>query len=325
MAIEVESHLDEHEATATLHAELMQGLTHRFKQIPSKWLYDDVGCALFEQITQLPEYYPTRREHAILKECAPHIAALVKPQTLVELGAGSARKTRLLLDACSAAGTLARYVPVDVAPEALHATAVAVSGEYPTLEIRGVVADFERHIALLPKEGRRLIVFLGGTIGNLAPDARRRFLQTVADQLRPNEAFLLGTDLVKNPTRLVAAYDDAAGVTAAFNRNVLAALNRQLKADFVPDAFDHVASWDSEQEWMEMRLRAQHPQRVHVAELGLDMELAQGESIRTEISAKFRRLGLTTECAAAGLRPLGWWTDRDDDFALSLWSSDTQR
>jgi L-histidine N-alpha-methyltransferase len=314
----VEHHHTDRTAAAALARDVRAGLTGVPKTLPPKWLYDARGSELFEQITRLPEYYPTRREREVLTERAGDIAAATSARTLIELGSGSAEKTRLLLDALRAAGTLERYVPVDVSASALRAAAAAVATEYPGLRVQGVVADFEEHLDRLPVGPQRLIAFLGGTIGNLLPDARADFLAAVAKGLLPGDALLMGTDLVKDVDRLVAAYDDEAGVTAAFDKNVLAVLNRELDADFDPDAFDHVAHWDADNEWIEMRLRSRVAQTVRVAALDLTVEFAAGEELRTEVSAKFRRERVEEEYAAAGLRLARWWTDAAGDYALSL-------
>jgi len=314
---------------ASLRADALAGLTATPKSLPPKWFYDAQGSALFEKITELPEYYPTRAERAILRAVAPEIAALTGAATLVELGSGSSEKTRLLLSALRDAGTLRGYVPVDVSESALAAAGDALSAEYPGLAVHAVVADFEKYLGVPSdagngttagddNDGPRLVAFLGSTIGNMVPAERAVFLRRVRAQLRPGDAFLLGTDLVKDPAVLVAAYDDSAGVTAAFNKNVLAVLNAELGADFDLDAFDHVAVWDPEREWIEMRLRAASAQRVRVAGLGLTVEFAAGEEMRTEVSAKFRKDGARAELAAAGLAMRSWWTDEAGQFGLSL-------
>jgi L-histidine N-alpha-methyltransferase len=301
-----------------LRADARAGLTASPKVLPPKWFYDEEGCRLFDEITQLPEYYPTRTERAILAARAGDIAASTSADTLVELGSGTSEKTRLLLDALSAQGSLRRFVPFDVSEPTLRDAAAAIELEYPGVEVHAVVGDFERHLDRLPAGGTRLVAFLGSTIGNLDPAGRARFYKSLAAGLGPDDALLLGTDLVKDTERLEAAYDDAAGVTAAFNRNVLAVLNRELGADFVPERFAHVAKWDPGEEWIEMRLRSQATQTVRVDELDLDVEFADGEEMRTEISAKFRRQRVEAELAAAGLALTAWWTDPDGDFALSL-------
>jgi L-histidine Nalpha-methyltransferase len=301
-----------------LRADAHAGLTASPKILPPKWFYDEEGCRLFDEITRLPEYYPTRTERAILGRHAGDIAGRTSADTLVELGSGTSEKTRLLLDALSAHGSLQRFVPFDVSEPTLRDAASAIELEYPGVDVHAVVGDFEHHLDRLPRGGTRLVAFLGSTIGNLDPDGRARFYRSIAAGLAPEDALLLGTDLVKDPRRLQAAYDDDAGVTAAFNRNVLSVLNRELDADFAPERFAHIARWNREQEWIEMHLRSQGAQTVRVQELDLQVEFADGEEMRTEISAKFRRERVEAELAAAGLALAAWWTDADGDFALSL-------
>ncbi len=303
---------------ADMRREVAEGLLASPKTLPSKYFYDEEGSALFDAITRLPEYYPTRTERGILVARADEIAALSGADTLIELGSGTSEKTRLLLDAFHRRGALRRFVPFDVDETTLRAAAGAVASEYPGVGVHAVVGDFERHLGLLPAGGRRMIAFLGSTIGNLTPEQRAVFLAEIVAGLEPGDTFLLGTDLVKDTGRLEAAYDDAAGVTAAFNRNVLHRLNRELDADFVPEAFEHVARFDTEREWIEMRLRSSADQVVTVGGLGLTVTFGAGEEMRTEISAKFRPDGLAGELTIAGLRPLHLWTDPAGDFALSL-------
>src|ERR1700758_2623576 len=295
-----------------LRADALSGLTAEPKSLPPKWFYDAQGSALFDKITELPEYYPTRAEREILHATAAEIAGQTRARTLVELGSGSSGKTRVLLDALRGAGTLRSYLPVDVSEPALVAAGQALSAEYPGLDVRAVVSDFEEHLGF-PADGDvpapRLVAFLGSTIGNLLPGQRTAFLAQVRARLRPGDSFLLGTDLVKDPATLVAAYDDDAGVTAEVNKNVLAVLNTELGADFDPDEFEHVAVWDPENEWIEMRLRSLAGQTVHLPAIGLTVTFADGEEMRTEVSAKFRRAGVEAELAAAGLAMRTWWTD----------------
>jgi L-histidine N-alpha-methyltransferase len=314
----VDVYLDPGALAQQMAEDVRAGLSATPKTLPPKYFYDARGSELFDEITRLPEYYPTRTERAILLARAAEIAAATRAETLIELGSGTSEKTRLLLQALRSEGTLRRFVPFDVDPAVLKDASAAVSGEFPGLLVEPVVGDFERHLGELPRHPRRLLAFLGSTIGNLDPGQRAEFLREVRTALGPGDAFLLGTDLVKSPERLVAAYDDAAGVTAAFNKNVLSVLNRDLGADFDLDGFDHVAMWDAEQEWIEMRLRSRQDQTVRVAALGLSVRFAGGEELRTEISAKFRRAGVEGELAAAGLRLTAWWTDAAGDFALSL-------
>jgi L-histidine N-alpha-methyltransferase len=315
----LDRHLPPDFAGAALRADVRAGLTRPRKTLPPKWFYDARGSDLFTEITRLPEYYPTRAEREILAREAAEIATASAASTVVELGSGSSEKTRLLLDALRDAGSLARYVPVDVSGGALREAADALLADYPDLLVHGVVADFEHQLGLLPDHGdRRLVVFLGGTIGNFEPAARATFLRALRGTMRPKDSLLLGTDLVKSPAVLVPAYDDAAGVTAEFNRNVLHVINRELRADFDVDRFRHVAVWDAAHEWIEMRLRSVVAQTVRIEALDLAVEFAAGEEIRTEISAKFRREGVRAELAVAGLRLSSWWTDGAARFGLSL-------
>jgi L-histidine N-alpha-methyltransferase len=324
VSVVIDVHLGPDDMAEALRADARRGLAASPKCLPPKWFYDDRGSQLFDEITRLPEYYPTRAERAILEARADEIAAAAPFDTLVELGSGTSTKTRLLLDALAAGGRLRRFIPFDVSEATLRSAASALSDAYPGLEVHGVVGDFERHLSLIPGGGRRLIAFLGGTIGNLAPAERAKFLGEVAAGMAPGDALLLGTDLVKDVGRLVAAYDDAQGVTAEFNKNVLLVLNRELGADFDVSGFAHRAVWNAEQEWIEMRLRSQCRQNVSVAGLGqgvgggLAVEFAEGEELLTEISAKFRAGGVSHEVGGAGLSIRHWWTDPADDFALSL-------
>jgi L-histidine N-alpha-methyltransferase len=303
----------------TLADDVREGLTRSFKELPPKHLYDTRGAELFEQICELPEYYPTRTERAILERVAGELIAQTGASELVELGSGSATKTRLLLDAMAAAGTLESFIAVDVTESFVRDSAAELIAEYPGLRVHGLIGDFERHLDRLPPpSGPRLLAFLGGTIGNFAPANRRRFLRTVCGLLGADDHLLLGTDLVKDRSILEAAYDDSAGVTAEFNRNILYVLNRELGANFDPAGFQHVARFDAENEWIEMRLRAREAQQVELTALGLTVNFEAGEDIRTEISAKFTRERVAAELAAAGLALAAWHTDPDDWFALSL-------
>ncbi len=316
-ALRVERCLPDGFLAEALRADARAGLTASPKVLPPKWFYDERGSELFEKITRLEEYYPTRAERSILRAAAGQIAAATRARTLVELGAGAADKTRLLLDALGEEGTLASFVPVDVSEAALIEAAHRVEEGYPGLSVTAVVSDFEEHLGL-PDGGSRLVAFLGGTIGNLLPDQRAAFLASLRSRLHPGDAFLLGTDLVKDPAVLVAAYDDAAGVTAAFNKNILSVLNAGLGANFDPDAFDHVALWDAGEEWIEMRLRSLQDQVVTLPGIDLVVEFAEGEDMRTEVSAKFRRAGVAAELAAGGFAMRSWWTDEGGQFGLSL-------
>ncbi len=302
----------------TLRRDVAEGLQQSPKTLPPKWFYDAVGSELFDRITRLPEYYPTRTEASILREHAAEIAAASGADTLVELGSGTSEKTRLLLSAWRARGVLRRFIPFDVDPGVLHDAAGALRAEYPGIEIDTVCGDFERDLGAIPQVGRRLVIFLGSTIGNFTAQPRAEFLTSLAHSLRPGDALLLGTDLVKDTDRLVRAYDDSAGVTAAFNRNVLAVVNRELDADFDLDAFSHVAKWNQECERIEMWLRSVRAQRVNVRALGLTVDFAEGEEMLTEVSCKFRPDGVAAELEAAGLRRTHWWTDPAGDFGLAL-------
>jgi L-histidine Nalpha-methyltransferase len=317
-AIRIDSHLGEGEERS-LADDVLDGLTRPFKELPPKHFYDSRGAELFDRICELPEYYPTRTERAILDAEAREIAQSTGAVELVELGSGTAAKTRVLLDALKEAGTLERYVPLDVTEGMVRECARALTREYPGLRVHGVVGDFERHLDRLPPAiGPRLVVFLGGTIGNFTPGSRRRFLREIAGLLGTEDHLLLGTDLVKDPEVLRAAYDDSEGVTAEFNRNVLHVLNRELHADFDPESFEHVALFDEHHEWIEMRLRSRREQTVTVRALDLPVHFARGEEMRTEISAKFTPERLHGDLAAAGLEPVAWLTDPEDLFALTL-------
>jgi len=299
--------------------DVLDGLTKPFKEVPPKHFYDAEGSRLFECITQQPEYYPYRTERVILEACAAEIVALTGAAELVELGSGVPTKTLLLLDAMRDAGTLDRYVPFDVSETVLLASAERLVEQYPGLRVYGVLGDFERHLdALPPAEGPRVIAFLGGTIGNFPPGSRRKFLRGLRHALRPQDRLLLGTDLVKDPAVLEAAYNDAAGVTAKFNLNLLSVLNRELHADFVPEAFEHVAFYDRAQEGIEMRLRALEPMVVNLVDLDLGVHFANREEMRTEISAKFTRKRIERDLRAAGLHLHQLMTDDEGLFALSL-------
>ncbi|MFB8281655.1 L-histidine N(alpha)-methyltransferase [Nocardia colli] len=318
----LEIHLSDDDLTSALRADARLGLTADPKWLPPKWFYDARGSELFEQITELPEYYPTRTERALLERVVGEIARVAQAEVLVELGAGSAAKTRLLLSALTAEGPLKTYVPQDVSSSALRAAADEIAAEFPGLAVHGVVSDFTDTLHNLPGGGRRMIAFLGGTIGNLVPAERAEFLASIYEVLEPGEQLLLGAGLVIDPAVLVPAYDDAAGVTAEFNRNVLHVLNSRLDADFAPEKFEHIAVWDAEHEWIEMRLAATEAMTVRVRELDLTVQFAAGEQMRTEISAKFRVDGFSAELAAAGFSTEQVWTDPDDRFALFLAARD---
>ncbi|MFE1256070.1 L-histidine N(alpha)-methyltransferase [Streptomyces fungicidicus] len=307
--------LPEDATGAALRADVREGLTGSPKTLPPKWFYDAHGSELFEEITALPEYYPTRAEREILLARADEIAAASGARTLVELGSGSSEKTRHLLDALTGLHT---YVPVDVSESALTLAGRALAADRPGLDVHALIADFTAPLTLPATPGPRLVAFLGGTVGNLLPAERAGFLAAVRGLLAPGDALLLGTDLVKDEEVLVRAYDDAAGVTAAFNRNVLSVVNRELGADFDPAAFGHVAVWDAGHEWIEMRLRSLTAQTVKIPALELAVDFAAGEELRTEVSAKFRKEGVRHELSEAGLELTHWWTDEEARFALSL-------
>ncbi|MBM7169898.1 L-histidine N(alpha)-methyltransferase [Streptomyces sp. G44] len=307
--------LPEDTTGAALRADVLHGLTRTPKSLPPKWFYDARGSVLFEEITTLPEYYPTRAEREILVARAAEIAGITGVRTLIELGSGSSEKTRHLIDAMASLHT---YVPVDVSESALTGAANALLAQRPRLDVHALIADFTRGLALPGTPGPRLVAFLGGTLGNLLPAERAAFLSSVRGLLSPGDTLLLGTDLVKDESVLVSAYDDAAGVTASFNKNVLSVMNRELEADFDPDAFDHVAVWDRDHEWIEMRLRSTAAQTVKIPALGLAVDFAAGEEMRTEVSAKFRKEKVRAELAAAELDMTHWWTDERGRFALSL-------
>ncbi|NAZ87530.1 L-histidine N(alpha)-methyltransferase [Kineococcus indalonis] len=314
----LERHLTPDVLVRALREDVRAGLTASPKTLPPKWFYDERGSRLFDEITRQPEYYPTRRERALLSEVAGEVATATGADTLVELGSGTSEKTRLLLDALTATGTLRRFVPFDVDAVVLAEAGSAVAAEHPGLAVHAVVGDFEQHLGHLPRGGRRLVAFLGSTIGNLEPAGRARFLRSLAATLAPGDALLLGTDLVKDTARLLAAYDDAAGVTAEFNKNVLRVVDRELGADLDPDDFEHVALWVPEHERIEMRLRARRALTASVPALDLRVSFAAGEELRTEVSSKFRREGVQRELDAAGFDLARWWTDAHGDVALSL-------
>jgi dimethylhistidine N-methyltransferase len=317
-AVRIDRRLPEHFFEAALRADVLAGLTATPKSLPPKWFYDERGSELFDKITRLDEYYPTRAEREILAARAGEIAAATRSTTLVELGSGTGDKTRLLLDALSDIGTLGEYVPVDVSEAALVTAARRMLSRYPGLRVQAVLSDFQEHLGLPESGDPRLVAFLGSTIGNLLPAERAEFLASLRARMRPGDALLLGTDLVKDPGVLVDAYDDAAGVTAEFNKNMLNVLNAELGGNFDLDEFEHVAVWDAQAEWIEMRLRSCAEQTVELTGIGLQVRFSAGEEMRTEISAKFRREGVAAELAAAGLRMEHWWTDSLGRFGLSL-------
>lgn len=312
------SHMGPADLEAQLRRDAREGLTSPQKSIPSKWFYDYTGSMLFDEITRLPEYYLTRSERQILRERAAAIVAETGSDTLVELGCGLSEKTRVLLDAFERKGNLKRFLPFDVDGEVLQMAAGELLERYPGLEVQGIVGDFERHLDAIEVPGRSLVIFLGSTIGNLDGPQRKGMLSSLAASLKPGDFFLLGVDLVKDVEVIEAAYNDSAGVSAAFNKNILSVLNSRLGGNFDVDRFDHVAKFNPETEQMEMYLKAGVAQRVRLDLLNLDVCFEPGETIHTEISAKFRREGIESELEEAGLHPRRWWTDADGNFALSL-------
>jgi L-histidine N-alpha-methyltransferase len=318
MTLSLSNYLAVDSAAQALRRDVRDGLTQTPKTLPPKWFYDSVGSDLFDQITRLPEYYPTRAEAQILRTRSAEIAAASGADTLVELGSGTSEKTHMLLDALRDSGSLRRFIPFDVDAGVLNAAGAAIQKEYPGIEIDAVCGDFEEHLGKIPRVGRRLVAFLGSTIGNLTPGPRAEFLTSLSETMQPGDSLLLGTDLVKDTGRLVRAYDDSAGVTARFNRNVLAVVNRELDADFDLAAFEHVARWNTAEERIEMWLRAVSAQRVHIAALDMAVDFAAREEMLTEVSCKFRPDRVAAELAAAGLRRTHWWTDPSGDFGLSL-------
>ncbi|MGD9752278.1 MAG: L-histidine N(alpha)-methyltransferase [Acidimicrobiia bacterium] len=307
-----------HEIADALADDVRRGLSTAPKSLPPKWFYDERGSRLFDAITRLPEYYPTEAEREILLARAAEIVDAAGADTVVELGSGTSDKTRALLDAATEAGSLERFVPFDVSEATLRDAAAQLGDRYPGLRIHGVVGDFDHHLDALPRDGRRLVLFLGGTIGNFTPAGRRRLLDQLCGELQPGDTLLLGTDLVKPASRLIPAYDDAAGVTAEFNRNVLHVINRELDADFAPERFEHEARWNSDAAWVEMHLVAKRPERVRIAKLDMEVTFAAGESIHTEISAKFRLDQVTDELARVGMATMAQWTDEAGEFAVTL-------
>ncbi len=312
------AHLGPDDLTLALRHDARTGLTATPKHLPPKWFYDERGSQLFDDITRLEEYYPTRRETEILERAAAHIAALTGAHTLVELGSGTSTKTKLLLDALAGAGTLTHIVPFDVCEPILREAGPDLAARYPGVQVDAVVGDFERHLGRLSLGDGTIVAFLGGTIGNLGPIERAKFLAELADQMESGDWLLLGTDLVKDPARLVAAYDDAAGVTAEFNRNVLHVLNRELAGDLDPAQFSHVAVWNAERAWMEMHLRSDRAQHARLDVLDLEVDFADGELLHTEISAKFTDERIEQELGAAGLDLTEVLKDAAGDFAVSL-------
>jgi L-histidine N-alpha-methyltransferase len=317
----LDDHLDGSDFGATLAEDVRGGLTSTPKQLLPKYFYDAEGSSLFERITELPEYYPTRAERALLERIAPELMARLRPAEIVELGSGSASKTRVLLSAPHAPEHLRRYVPFDVSPTIIRDSSLALLAQFPFLQVHGVVGDFERHLDQVPpSQGGRLVLFLGGTIGNLTPAERTRFLRDVSGLLEPGDHLLVGMDMVKEQAVVEAAYDDAAGVTGTFNRNVLRVLNRELGATFDPEAFEHRAFFNREASRIEMHLVARTAQTVLIPALDMTVHLAAGESIWTESSYKFTPASARATLTAAGLRleELFVHEPADERFCLAL-------
>lgn len=301
--------------------ELRRALTAARPWIPARWFYDDAGCELFVRITGLDEYYQTRTEQALLDE---HMGALVRAHgttELVEIGSGAARKTRAILDAMESAGTLRRFIPFDISPGAIAASAADIATAYPGVRVHGVAGDFSRHLSRIPRrpaDGRRMVAFLGGTIGNLDPPRRRTMMRRLARLLRPGDCLLMGTDLAHDPDVLVRAYDDAQGVTAAFNRNIIRHINHAYAGDADPEHFAHVARWNARASRIEMHLRARRDIEWNIAGLGIVVPIEAGATIRTEISCKFTPDSARAMYEDAGLSLAAWHEDPLGRYALSV-------
>jgi L-histidine Nalpha-methyltransferase len=301
-----------------LERDVREGLTVSPKTLPSKYFYDAAGSQLFDAICDLPEYYPTRTEHALLEHVAGAIVGDAGADHLVELGSGASRKTRLLLDALCERQPEACYVPLDVSESMLRQSAMALRADYPRLRIHGIVGDYEHHMRHFPPARRRLVAFLGSTIGNFTPAEAVSFLRLLGGHMALADRLLVGLDLVKPVAVLEAAYNDAAGVTAAFNRNVLRVLNRELAADFDPQRFDHVAFFNREEEQIEMHLRSRDNHRVYLRAADLKVDFERGETIRTEISRKFRPETAQAMLAQGGFSLEAWYPSPDGYFALAV-------
>lgn len=304
-------------------ADVRAALAQKPPSLPSKLFYDERGSQLFEAITRLPEYYQTRTEEALLARIAEPLVSVLQPVELLELGAGVARKLTLLLDSMWRRGLAQRCLLLDVDDETLRKSVAQLHKEYPGLQVAGVVTDFAqvdglRALKAFGPHGRRLVLFLGGTLGNLHPTHVPGFLARIAAGLEPGDALLVGLDLVKDPARLEAAYNDAAGVTAQFNLNILNVLNERMGADFDLSGFEHVAFYDAEQAWIEMRLRALRPMRVRVPGARLTLRFERGDILRTELSCKYTRASFVERLRGTGLRLADWYTDPERLFALAL-------
>jgi L-histidine N-alpha-methyltransferase len=307
------------QARATMAAEVRAGLSRRpLPELPCKYFYDERGSELFEAITELPEYYQTRTETALLEAHAQEIVDQVRPRELVELGSGAGRKIRLFLDAMRRRRRLSRVELLEISEEYLRESVCRLQRDYPEARVRGVAGDFAHDLAELGPGGERLLLFLAGTVGNLHPDDLPAFFHAAASVLAPGDGFLVGVDLVKDPRRLHAAYNDAAGVTAAFNLNILRVVDDRLGADFDPADFEHRAFYDEERRWIEMRLRARRALVARVPAAGVELRLAAGDEIRTELSCKYTRDSFAARLAGSGLALERWITDEDRLFASAL-------
>ena len=316
--LRVENHLDHGFFERSLRDDVCAGLQRSPKRLPPKWFYDDRGSELFEQITRLSEYYPTEAERSILRDNADDIARASGADTLVELGSGAADKTRVLLDGLSKTGQLRCFVPFDVSEGILRSSSAELLNNYPELTIHGVVGDFENHLRKIPMEGKKITALLGGTVGNFYPEQRKKFLEDIVAGMKSGDTFLLGTDLVKAIDRVELAYNDPYGITAEFNKNVLVVLNERLDANFEVEAFEHVATFDTVNEWIDIRLRSLKDQDIRIEGLDLDVHFDENEELETEISSKFTKEKVASELAAVGLELVEWWTDDRDDYAVSL-------
>lgn len=308
--VTIDRHLPDNWADGAMRADMLKALTSFPKRLSPKWLYDDRGSDLFDQITRLPEYYLTEAERALLIEESAEIAAEAAKHnidTIVELGSGTSDKTQTLLDAFWAVGQVRKFVPLDVSEQTLLDAANLLSHRYEGLEVHAVVGDFTQHLAKLPPGPGRMVVFLGSTIGNFFVEERRALLGAMADTLEPGELVLLGADLHKRVERIIDAYFDSAGLTEAFTMNVLDVLNREFDADFSQDAFDFVPFWDPQESRMDIRLRAQMPHDVAVRDLDLVVSFGEGEELQIEVSTKFKPEAFAAELEVAGFDLVKTW------------------
>ena len=314
----IDVHAGTDDLDKALRVDVLRGLTSEPKSLPPKWFYDEVGSELFDRITRLEEYYQTEAEREILLANAAELVEVTDVETIIELGSGTSDKTAAILDAATARGRLRRFVPFDVSEQFLRDAADRLAVRYPGIQIHGVVGDFDHHLDYLPSGDRQMTMILGGTIGNYGPAERVGLLADLAGRSSAGDHLLIGLDLVKDPNRLELAYDDPHGVTEAFNKNVLAVINRELGADFDLDRFQHIARFDPDEEWIEISLRSTSDQIVTVDALDLQVPFRAGELMRTEISAKFRPEGWEAELDAAGFSSVRWWTDAGGRFAVSV-------